>query len=218
MQINELFYSIQGEGILIGVPHVFIRLAGCNLACKWCDTKYAWVERKEMTEEEILKQVLGYPTKYVCITGGEPLIQNIEPLLEKLKSLGYFITIETNCTLFKEELLPYVDLWSLSPKFASSGNEPNMEVLKKFIEKAPSEIQIKFVISTKEDYLGALDVMKSSPAISEKQIPIIFQPEYYSKNLKDLVDDVLSDIAFKDFEIRVLPQLHKVVWGERRGV
>jgi len=106
MKISEIFYSIQGEGPCAGIPTVFVRTFGCNLRCLWCDTKYAVVGEisdtayKVMTEEEIIEEIQKHPqTNHVCITGGEPLIQDLSRLVEMLVKSKYFVYIETNGTI-----------------------------------------------------------------------------------------------------------------------
>ena len=103
LKVNEIFYSIQGEGKFTGTPMIFIRLSGCNLKCKFCDTKHQRFKR--MTEERILYKVrdLNHNCRIVCITGGEPFKQDIFFLTEMLKDAGYYIHIETNGTFFPNE-------------------------------------------------------------------------------------------------------------------
>ncbi|HZA53824.1 MAG TPA: 7-carboxy-7-deazaguanine synthase QueE, partial [Candidatus Udaeobacter sp.] len=113
MRISEIFYSIQGEGRLIGVPSVFIRTSGCNLRCVWCDTPYtSWrPEGKDWTIKEILCEVRKYPSRYVVITGGEPLLApEIEGLTMALKRTGAHITVETAGTIFKPVACDLVSL------------------------------------------------------------------------------------------------------------
>jgi len=115
MRIAEIFYSIQGEGRLAGIPSVFIRTSGCNLRCVWCDTPYtSWKpEGKEWTLKEILAEVKKYPASQVVITGGEPfLVHEIEELTKRLRRKKYHITIETAATIFKSVTC---DLISMSP-------------------------------------------------------------------------------------------------------
>src|SRR5450432_705830 len=118
MKIAEIFYSVQGEGGLVGVPSVFVRASGCNLRCVWCDTPYAsWnPEGDDVSVDEIVRRVGEFKTKHVVITGGEPMIMpDIVELCAELKSRGHHITIETAATVFKHLKL---DLASLSPKLA----------------------------------------------------------------------------------------------------
>ena len=96
LKINEIFYSLQGEGADVGLPTIFIRLTGCNLRCKYCDTEYAFYEGEEMEEEEIIGKISRWKCKRVCITGGEPLLQDISKLIDLLMKKNYEVSIETN--------------------------------------------------------------------------------------------------------------------------
>src|SRR3712207_3366955 len=120
MKVSELFYSIQGEGKLAGVPSVFVRASGCNLRCAWCDTPYAsWEpEGEDVPAEEIARRVAGYGARHVVLTGGEPMIMpDVAELCRRLKDAGHHLTIETAATVWKDVPL---DLASLSPKLANS--------------------------------------------------------------------------------------------------
>jgi len=120
MKISEIFYSIQGEGMLAGVPSVFVRTSGCNLRCTWCDTPYAsWKpEGDDLPLDAILSDVRLRRATHVVVTGGEPMIQDeIVRLTERLKELGLHITIETAGTVYQPVIC---DLMSISPKLANS--------------------------------------------------------------------------------------------------
>ena len=166
MQISEIFYSLQGEGQLAGVPSVFVRTSGCNLRCAWCDTKYAsWhPEAREMTPEDVRAEVLRHPSRFVVLTGGEPVAaEGIRDLAAALRRHGRHITIETNGTLPPDGIS--TDLVSLSPKLRNS--EPaadrfpgearaqtenrrlNVAALRAWIDAY--EYQLKFVVEGKQD-------------------------------------------------------------------
>ncbi len=115
LKISEIFFSSQGEGLRVGEPTIFVRLSGCDLKCNFCDTKYAWKNGKSENVDEILKQVEKFKnlTNWVCITGGEPTLQDISDLVLRLKKSGYMIQMETNGRKFKS--LPF-DWITLSPK------------------------------------------------------------------------------------------------------
>ncbi|HUB33862.1 MAG TPA: 7-carboxy-7-deazaguanine synthase QueE, partial [Bryobacteraceae bacterium] len=118
MRIAELFYSLQGEGSLVGVPSVFIRTTGCNLRCSWCDTPYtSWQpEGTDWSLRQILAEVRAHPARHAVVTGGEPMIQpEIIPLTEQLRAAGLHITVETAGTVFQPVAC---DLMSISPKLA----------------------------------------------------------------------------------------------------
>src|SRR5581483_4858620 len=176
MRLSELFYSIQGEGKLAGVPSVFVRASGCNLRCTWCDTPYAsWQpEGEDVPAAQIIDRIAQFPAKHVVLTGGEPMIMpDIEPLAEAIHRLGFHITLETAATVYKPVKL---DLASLSPKLSNSTptdreggrfaevhekHRLNVPVIQQFVDSSP-EFQLKFVVSSDHDLteihelLGAL--------------------------------------------------------------
>ncbi len=146
--VNEIFYSIQGEGPNIGKPAVFLRLGGCNLRCKWCDSKYTWNDQTPMTNDRILQKIKSYPCKHLVITGGEPLLQQ-DGLVELLKKLkGYFIEIETNGSI-PLKIGQYVEHINCSPKLKNSKNAPyplrikpkNRKVIYKFVAQNKADIK-----------------------------------------------------------------------------
>ena len=214
MKVSEIFYSIEGEGIEIGRLEVFIRLAGCNLRCIWCDTKYAWENSKEMCVKEIVEEVSKYPCKSVSITGGEPLVQKAEllELIRQLKDLSYWIQINTNGTFFDEEIFDLVDLITMDCKCPSSGTESNLEVIRKTQDLFGSKSQFKFVISNEGDYRYAKNVVLAS---LKGGTSIVLQPEWDSRKFTgELVDLVKRD----GLNVRVILQQQKVIWGMKRGV
>ena len=162
MVINQIFYSLQGEGFSAGVPSVFIRVAGCELRCRWCDTKYTWNEEAgtDYTIENIVQAVQKYQTGFVVITGGEPMInRHLPELVRQLKSCDKHITIETAGTVFIPALA--CDLMSISPKLSNS--TPTDAQLAAIHEKARLDIsaltelidnyqyQLKFVVESAHD-------------------------------------------------------------------
>jgi len=213
MKISEIFYSIEGEGIEIGRPEVFIRLSGCNLRCKWCDTKYALKNGREMSIDEIVQEVNKYPCKSVSITGGEPLLQKNEllNLVKRLKDLGYWIQINTNGTIFDEEIFELVDLISMDCKCPSSRMKSDHQVLRRTKELFSSKTQFKFVISDEEDYEYAKKIVTSLNVASN----VVFQPEWNSRKFtKRLVELVKRD----GLNVRIILQQQKILWGVKRGV
>ncbi|MEM2514475.1 MAG: radical SAM protein [Candidatus Bathyarchaeia archaeon] len=212
MKISEIFFSIEGEGIEIGRLEVFVRLSGCNLRCSWCDTKYALKNGKEMSIEEIIQEVSKYPCKNISITGGEPLLQRKEllELVKRLKNLGYWIQINTNGTIFDEEIFRLVDLISMDCKCPSSRMKSDLEVLKKTKDLFNFKTQFKFVISNEEDYEYAKKVVLSLNASN-----VIFQPEWNSRKFtRKLVDLIKRDCL----NIRIILQQQKMIWGSKRGI
>lgn len=123
MKVNEIFYSIQGEGHFTGTPAIFIRLSGCNLTCDFCDTQH--YNSISMTEDEIISEVSQYPARHVVITGGEPTLQLTATLINKLHAAGKFVQIETNGTRPLSDGLDFLIDWvTVSPKY---GNTPNIQ-------------------------------------------------------------------------------------------
>jgi len=162
MKVTETFYSLQGEGFLAGVPGVFIRLAGCPLRCKWCDTKYAWEEKSgsDYSIEKIIQTVQKYQSKFVVITGGEPMINpDLPKLVKKLIVLDKHITIETAGIAYIPEMP--CDLMSISPKLSNSTpaeakpaemhekSRLDLAVLRELIENY--KYQLKFVVDSEDD-------------------------------------------------------------------
>lgn len=213
MKINEIFFSVQGEGLEIGLPTIFIRFFACDLRCSWCDTMYAVEGRdfREMNTAEILSQIRKYSCKRVCITGGEPLIQkkDAEELGVLLLSEGYELVLETSGHKMPPGIF-FSDrcLISMDCKCPSSGMHEKMDfsLFKKLREKD----QLKFVIRDQADLEYAADILRKL----KPQCAVIFQP-VYGNSLRWLTESVLETGLDK---VRVLPQLHKILWGERRGV
>ncbi|OPY31020.1 MAG: molybdenum cofactor biosynthesis protein A [Methanomassiliicoccales archaeon PtaU1.Bin124] len=207
MKVCEIFRSLQGEGTLIGTPTTFIRLTGCNLDCNWCDTAYARNEGKEMTVEQILMEVDELETHFVCVTGGEPLMQKgINELLEELLDDGYHVSLETNGSYSLEDLPCSMDLLvSMDVKCPSSGMEDRM-VLENLELLSPVD-QLKFIVADRSDMMYAFELLEKNPV----QCNIIFTP-VGGMDLKPVADFVLK----KKLNARVLPQLHKIIWGDER--
>ena len=206
MKINEIFYSIQGEGRWSGLPNIFIRTSGCNLRCTYCDTKYAYEKGKEMNISEILEKIEKYPCKKICITGGEPLLQkDINSLIKNLISLNYDISIETNGSIaikkiaYLKKILISLDIKCPSSEMHEKMNFENIKNLSK-------KDQIKFIISDKKDYDYAKNTIKKYNPIC----PIYFQPAWKS-NIKKLTKWILKD----GINVRLGLQLHKIIWGEK---
>lgn len=228
MRISELFYSIQGEGKLVGVPSVFIRASGCNLRCTWCDTPYAsWnPEGPEMTVEQIAAQVQEHPTKHVVLTGGEPMIMSdVTELCHALKAVDHHLTIETAATVFKP--VP-VDLASLSPKLSNSTpvirdggrfadaherNRLNIPVIQQFINHA-SDFQLKFVVATESDLREIDQILEQLH--SWKPTDVLLMPEGTDvvtlRDRSDWISDVCKRTGF-----RYCPRLHVELYGNKRG-
>lgn len=179
MKISEIFYSLQGEGRLAGQPSIFIRVAGCPLRCRWCDTKYAWDYRSgtEYSIAEIIKTIRQWQCHFIVITGGEPLINpDLKELTHCLKKLNKHITIETAGITFVQGLK--CDLMSISPKLGNSYTShnhltPNVQALRKLIRNY--EYQFKFVVNSKKDLSDIENNLNKIGAVSLEKIMLMPQ-------------------------------------------
>ena len=208
MRINEIFYSLQGEGKWTGLPNIFIRTTGCNLRCSFCDTKYAYNDGKEMSLEQILKQIRKYPCRYVCITGGEPLLQDeILKLIELLLKKNYKIGLETNGSINIEDLSKKSILISLDIKCPSSHMHENNDFLN--ITLLRKVDQLKFIIKDKKDYNYAKEIIKKY----EPRCMVFFQP-VWGTNSNKLANWIISD----GLDVKLGLQIHKILWGDKRPI
>ncbi len=227
MRIAEIFCSIQGEGLLTGIPSVFVRTSGCNLRCWFCDSDYtSWhPEGESRSVAEILARVAEFPVRHVVLTGGEPMTAaGIEELTEGLRRRGYHITIETAATIFKPV---ECDLASLSPKLASStpidreggrhadrheSRRLRLDVIRAFMDHHP--YQLKFVIDRPTDIDEARTVLAALPAVEPARVLLMPQgmtaEELRARGLW-LVEEC------KRLGFRYCPRLHIDLYGNRRG-
>ena len=182
MQVAEIFYSLQGEGKLTGVPSAFVRLAGCNLRCRYCDTPYARLagDGRTLSVDQVVEQLFTYPSNYVVITGGEPLLsEELGELCSKLRAARRHITLETAATV--DRLVP-VDLASISPKLSNSTPAdshlaeqhnhqrlciPTIRAYLQHARKAGSEYQLKFVLEKPDEIAEVRDVLDQLADSSE---------------------------------------------------
>ena len=222
----EIFHSLQGEGANIGTATVFLRLAQCNLACSWCDTKYTWdwgnyrYEDEVMTlpVEEVQEAVLAYNCPHLVITGGEPLLQQRElaPLAAALKQSGFFCEVETNGTILPgPELQANIDQWNVSPKLANSGNSLARRTIPAVLEgfaRLPNAF-FKFVVVSSED-LAEVCALRDRFNIPPDRI--ILMPEGRSyETLRDR-SPWISDACVKE-GFRFSTRLHILLWADQRG-
>ena len=230
MKISELFFSIQGEGELTGIPSVFVRTSGCNLRCRWCDTKYSsWTPEGENVDiEELVEKICSYPARHVVITGGEPMIaKDIKEFVDLLKQSGKHITIETAGTIAPNGI--QCDLASNSPKLSDSTPEKG-EISEEWIERHDStridynilnewidsyEFQLKFVVSRRE---GINEVKCIIDKIESDILPekVLLMPEGTDSETIHSRYDMLVNLC-KENGFRMCNRLHLDLFGNTRG-
>ena len=227
MKIAEIFYSIQGEGMLIGVPSVFVRTSGCNLRCTWCDTPYtSWrPEGDLLSVDEIAHRVTAFKASHVVVTGGEPMIApDIASLTCRLRKAGLHITIETAGTVYSPV---QCDLMSISPKLANSTpheresgswaaqherSRYRPDVVRRLICEYP--YQLKFVVVSGDDLEEIEAICAELEAQSSR---VILMPEGTRREVLRERGLWLAEIC-KAKGFRFSPRLHIDLWGDRRGV
>jgi 7-carboxy-7-deazaguanine synthase len=228
MRLSELFYSIQGEGKLAGVPSVFVRASGCNLRCTWCDTPYAsWEpEGDEWSVCRIVEKVREFPARHVVLTGGEPMIMpDVAELCSSLKDHDYHITLETAATVYRPVRL---DLASLSPKLANSTptdrergrfapahekQRLNFPVIQQFIDTSP-DFQLKFVIATEQDLAEVRTILSQLRGWSPSEI--LLMPEGIDAGVLAERGAWVAELC-KRTGFRFCPRLHIALYANRRG-
>jgi 7-carboxy-7-deazaguanine synthase len=222
LQIAEIFYSIQGEGSLLGVPSVFVRTSGCNLRCVWCDTPYtSWhPEGGDWTMERILAAVDSHQARHVVVTGGEPMIaREIVDLTRALRARGLHITIETAGTVFAPV---ECDLMSISPKLANSTPAGEWQARHASLRIQPEVVrrlmawrpyQLKFVIARPEDMDEVRDLVAAFDAHADK---VVLMPEGIDAEVLRERGVWLAEICKRE-GFRFSPRLHVELWGNRRG-
>jgi len=209
MLVNEIFLSVQGEGILTGYPTVFVRFSGCNLRCSYCDTTYSYYEGREMPVEEIVDEIKGYGYRRVCVTGGEPLVQSqIQHLLDALK--GYRVTIETNGSIPLEIVSLHPGQTFVMDIKTPSSNQHNKMCFSN-LKILRDEDEIKFVIGDRQDYMWSKEILKKD----YKKGKVTFSPVFDKIDPEIMVGWILED----RLDVRFGLQLHKIIFDpQRRGV
>jgi organic radical activating enzyme len=200
LKIFEIFASIQGEGLRQGEPTIFVRLSGCNLRCSFCDTKEAWNRGQEMPISDILSQIQEsrkqFPAEWICLTGGEPLLQNIKPLVFALKKAEYFIQIETNATQFLSLPLDWITVspkpksYTCCPEFRNVAREVKLIVTK--------ELNINIIRRFRREF--------------PSHIPLLLQPDNnQSWSIKKGLQLLWQAIRDGQSNLRLSYQLHKLI-------
>jgi 7-carboxy-7-deazaguanine synthase len=210
IRINEIFFSLQGESSRVGLPTVFVRLTGCPLRCGYCDTAYAFHEGKTRTIDDVLAEVATHGAQYVCVTGGEPLAQkNCLTLLTRLCDAGYSVSLETSGALDVSTVDPrvsrIVDIKTPGSGEVEKNQWANLAQLRQSDE-------LKFVLTSEDDYQWAKRLILDRRL--DAVCPILLSPAFAELEYSQLAQWVLRD----KLKVRMQVQLHKVIWGERRGV
>jgi len=211
VQVNEIFFSIQGEGERSGWPCIFIRLAFCNLRCAWCDSEYTFYEGSEMSVVQVLDSISGYPCRLVELTGGEPLLQEAAfPLMTALCDKGYEVMVETSGSLdisgVDERVRRIMDLKCPGSGMQSRNRMDNLPLLK-------STDELKFVIKDRLDYEWAKELVLREEL--NTRCPVLFSPVWDALDFADLAEWILDD----GLPVRLQLQIHKFIWDpQARGV
>ena len=210
IRINEIFFSLQGESSRVGLPTVFVRLTGCPLRCGYCDTAYAFHEGKTRTIDDVLAEVATHGAQFVCVTGGEPLAQkSCFSLLTRLCDAGYSVSLETSGALdvstVDSRVSRIVDIKTPGSGEVEKNHWANLAHLRQSDE-------LKFVLTSEDDYRWAKGVIADRRL--EAICPVLLSPAFTAVEYSELAEWVLRD----KLRVRMQVQLHKVIWGERRGV
>ena len=209
VSINEIFHSIQGEAKNSGKPTVFIRTAGCPFRCTYCDTEYAFTEGKQIKISEIISKVKSYDSKYVTVTGGEPLAQtNIKVLLTSLLENLFKVSLETSglvdiCDV-PQDVEIVMDIKTPSSKENHKNIKSNLSLIK-------NNDVLKFVIGNKSDYEWSKKYIIENNLTLFKNI--YFSPVHENLELSEIADWILRD----RLNVTLQLQLHKYIWGNERG-
>lgn len=207
--INEIFYSIQGESLSIGIPTVFIRLTGCPLRCGYCDTTYAFNEGIKMSFKDILSKIKSFDCKNITVTGGEPLSQkNCSAFLDVLHELSYEVSLETSNAISIENINKETII-ILDVKTPDSG-ESTKNIVKNY-QYLKNTDQIKFVVCSLNDYKWSKEYIFKYNL--HNICNILLSPSFGEMNIKTLAENILKD----KLPARLQMQLHKIIWNDERG-
>ncbi|ANH13390.1 TPA: 7-carboxy-7-deazaguanine synthase QueE [Legionella pneumophila] len=209
LRITEIFHSLQGESITVGLPTVFVRLTGCPLRCQYCDTAYAFSGGEVVEIDDILNKVASYQCQHVCVTGGEPLAQpGCIPLLSKLCDAGYSVSLETSgardIASVDQRVMIVMDLKTPDSRETDKNLLSNLSFLK------PND-QIKFVLCSRNDYEWACSML-SEYQLAER-VQLLFSPSWNQLNPTDLANWIIQD----KLPVRFQLQLHKILWNDAPG-
>jgi 7-carboxy-7-deazaguanine synthase len=209
LRINEVFFSVQGESSRVGLPTVFVRLTGCPLRCRWCDTEYAFHEGRSRDLADIVAEVRSYPARHVCVTGGEPLAQPaVRALMTLLADAGYAVSIETSGAQdiagIDSRVQVVMDLKCPDSRESGRNLWSNLAHLR-------TQDEVKFVLASRGDYEWMREVLarEGLPA----RCGVLASPVWGELDPATLADWILGD----GLDVRLQVQLHKVLWQDVRG-
>jgi 7-carboxy-7-deazaguanine synthase len=228
MRVIELFYSLQGEGMLVGTPSVFVRLAGCPFRCRWCDTAYAWdyAAGQELDPGQIAEQVNLWPCRFIVLTGGEPMTgpdlavrPGLADLSHRLQAAGKQITVETSGALFVPDLA--CDLMSISPKLTKAASRTgthhadrlDLETIRRLIQTYP--YQLKFVVESPQDVEEVRCVLAQLGELDPARVMLMPQAATREELLSR--SPAIAE-ACKHADLRFGQRLHLLLWGRQRGM
>lgn len=211
LKINEIFYSIQGESSWVGCPTVFVRTTGCNLRCTYCDTKYSYYEGAFLETEQLLAEIARHKTKYVCITGGEPLLQKeIVPFMDLLVSQNYLVSLETSGSKSIENINPKVKI-VLDVKTPDSGAADSFLLSNLLLSNDLTEY--KFVIGSDRDFEWSEEFCRQHDLF--EKFTVLYSPSFGKVTERWLAERILAKNSIARMQI----QLHKKIWApDARGV
>lgn len=216
--ITEIFYSLQGESSYAGLPCIFIRLSGCNLRCNYCDAGYTWMDGDLLAIEEILSTIRDYPCNLVEVTGGEPLHQQqCLQLLDLLLQENKTVLLETNGSMeIKDVPAEVISILDVKCPDSGSGNSfhpDNLKEIKRRSLTRPGSCELKFVLSSEEDYFWAKNFLSENEL--HGVLPILFSPVQNRIEPRDLAGWIMDD----GLVVRLQLQLHTIIWPDiPRGV
>ncbi len=209
VRLSEIFFSLQGEAARSGIPTVFVRLTGCPLRCTWCDTEYAFTGGTTTRIDAVLAEVARYPTRHVCVTGGEPLAQKTcLPLLSVLCDAGYDVCLETSGALDISKVDTRVA--RIMDLKAPGSGESAKNLLSNIADLRPAD-EVKIVVASPEDYAWAKEMIRTHTLTT--RCDVVLSPVAGQLNPTDLAEWILADGLAVRFQI----QLHKLLWSDARG-
>ncbi len=209
VKVNEIFFSLQGESSKMGLPTIFIRLSGCHLRCQYCDTKYAYHKGEQLDILTLMQKIQKYPSKHVCITGGEPLLQkDVYPLMTQLCDKSYHVSLETSgdksTVLVDSRVKKIIDIKTPHSKACAPVHKDNLKNL--------FNTELKFVICSDEDFDWAEKFIQENHLTHSK---VLYSPSWGEITATHLAEKILAAGSSAQLQI----QLHKYLWpNKQQGV